>query len=162
MRFALTAFSVCDDNFGDDWAKSNSTLLALLQCPRLQAKYFSHSSMFWYNFQEFRFGFVLFSFVTRTPARFALLVMLTFSVFLQIFQNTKTYQIAQIYSRVSDVFCKVVKWRRRNFSLDCGWPIAAFPPFEKPRTMEAVAVTFLEDNQIQPRHIQHRRKLRSI
>ena len=40
-------------------------------------------------------------------------------------------------------------------------PLAAFPPFEKPRTMEAVAVTFLEDDQIQPRHIQHRRKLRS-
>ena len=41
-------------------------------------------------------------------------------------------------------------------------PIAAFPPFEKPRTVEAVAVTFMEDDQIQPRHLRLRIKTRSI
>ena len=38
-------------------------------------------------------------------------------------------------------------------------PIAAFPPFEKPRTVEAVAVTFMEEDQIQ---LRLRRKTRSI
>ena len=37
-------------------------------------------------------------------------------------------------------------------------PPVTFPPFETPRTLDAVAVTFLENDQIQPRHLQRRRK----
>ena len=41
-------------------------------------------------------------------------------------------------------------------------PLVVFPPFERPRTMEAVAVIFMEEDQVQPRHLIHRRRKRNI
>ena len=37
-------------------------------------------------------------------------------------------------------------------------PLVTFPPFETPRNLDAVAVTFLENDLVQPRHLQRRRK----